>query len=99
MPTALTANTCYSSSLYESIVSEYSHYAVQLCHVRGFFTGSGYNEVIAKIRRDKDISSVHSHYFRSSISMLKLKVTVVKRDGTILPYTSPEIWSLGLQLT
>ena len=99
MPVVLTANTCYSSSLYESIVSEYSHFAVVVGHVRGFFDGHGYNEVIAKIRRDKDISTVHSHYFRGPVTLIKLRVTVVKRDGTILPYTSPEIWSLGLQVT
>ena len=99
MPTALAANTCYSSSLYESVVSEYSHYAVCVGHVRGFFDGQGYNEVIAKIRRDRDVSNAHSHFFRGPVSSLELKVTAVKRDGTISAYTSPEIWSLGLQLT
>ena len=96
METALAANTCYSSSLFENVISLYSHYAVCVGDVRGFYTGDGgYNEVIAKVRRDGGVA-VHAHSFRRPLSALDVYVTVVKRDGTIVPYTSPEIWSLGL---
>ena len=97
LPTALTANTCYSSSLYDGQVSQYSHYQVNIHGVRGFYTGKHYNSVIAKIRRGGDIIAAHFHYFKRVVDSVELSVDVVKRDGTIVPYTAPEIWSLGLE--
>ena len=94
----LAVNTCYSSAMYGSLLSVYGHYEVAVKHVRGFFDGRVFNNVIAKIRRDGDVSSAHSHYFKTSIDSIELSVRVVKKDGTSVPYDSPEIWSLGLEL-
>ena len=95
--TILAANTCYSSSLFEGQISKYSHYNVNINGVRGFYTGQHYNSVIAKVRRDGDISAANFHYFKRVVDSIELSISVVKRDGTILPYTAPEIWSLGLE--
>ena len=91
-------NTCYSSSLYESTVSLYSHYAIAVKHIRGMWDGSEYNEVIAKVRRDGDLSAVHPHYFVGPVRHLHVRVLAVKKDGAISQYVSPEIWSLGLEI-
>ena len=98
LPTTLTANTCYSTSLYETQISLYSHYAVQIAGVKGFFSDNGYNTVIAKVRRDGDVSAAHTHFFRGNEIALDLIVNVVKKDGTVAAYTSPEVWSLGLEI-
>ena len=98
MPTTLAANTCYSSSLYESKISLYSHYAVAIKNVRGMWDGVEYDEVIAKIRRDNDVSHSHTHYFRGSVMALDVRILTVKRDGTIAAYTAPEIWSIGIEV-
>jgi len=98
LPTALVANTCYSTSLYESTISLYSHFAVQVQNVRGHWSENEYDTVIAKVRRDGDVSAAHTHYFRGNLILLELSVNVVKRDGTVVPYVSPEIWSLGLEI-
>ena len=97
LPTALTANTCYSSSLFESQISVFSHFNVNVAGIRGFYTGKHFNSVIAKIRRDGDVSAAHSHYFKRTVASVEISVDAVKRDGTISPYTAPEIWSLGLE--
>ena len=61
LPTALTANTCYSASLYESQISQYSHFAVRIGSTRGFHNSDGFNAVIAKVRRDgSTVSNFHS---------------------------------------
>ena len=93
MPTTLAANTCYSSSIFEDEVSLYSHYAVRVGHTRGFFSGATYNNVIAKVRRDGDVTHAHSHYFDSSTTHLDVSVFAVKRDGAMHKYIAPEIWS------
>ena len=98
MPTTLAANTCYSASLYESKISLYSHYAVAIKHCRGMWTGSAYDEIIAKVRRDNDISSAHTHYLRGPVESLEVRILTVKRDGTISEYSAPEIWSIGLEI-
>lgn len=98
LPTALVANTCYSTSLYETQISLYSHYAVQVEGVKGFFSDNGYNTVVAKVRRDGDVSAAHIHNFRGDAITLHLTVSVVKKDGTVAAYTSPEVWSLGLEI-
>ena len=98
MPTTLAANTCYSSSVYENTISLYSHYAVAIKNVRGMWDGSEFDEVIAKIRRDNDVSHAHTHYFRGSVMALDVRILTVKRDGTIAEYTAPEIWSIGLEV-
>ena len=98
MPTTLAANTCYSSSLYESKISLYSHYAVAIKNVRGMWDGNEYDEVIAKIRRDNDVSHSHTHYLRGSVMALDVRILTVKRDGTIAAYTAPEIWSIGIEV-
>ena len=97
LPTSIPANACYSSSLFEGQISKYSHYNVNINGVRGFYTGQHYNNVIAKVRRDGDISAANFHYFKRVVDSIELSISVVKRDGTILPYTAPEIWSLGLE--
>ena len=96
--TALAASTCYSSSLYESSVSLYSHYAVQIAHARGHWSNNAYDSVVGKVRRDGDVSAAHTHYFRGPVHVLELSVNAVKRDGTVVPYVSPEVWGLGLQI-
>ena len=98
LPTTLAANTCYSSSLFESQISLYSHFNVNIKGVRGFYAEGQYNGVIAKVRRDGDISAAHFHFFKRVVDSIELSISVVKRDGTISPYTSPELWSLGLEL-
>ena len=98
LPVALVANTCYSTSLYESTISLYSHFAVQVQNVRGHWSDNEYDTVIAKVRRDGDVSAAHTHYFRGDLVLLEMTVNVVKRDGTVAQYVSPEIWSLGLEL-
>ena len=98
MPTTLAANTCYSSSLYESKISLYSHYAVAVKHCRGMWDGSEYDEVIAKVRRDNDVSQAHTHYLRGPVEALEVRILTVKRDGTIAEYTAPEIWSIGIEI-
>ena len=98
LPVALVANTCYSTSLYESTISLYSHFAVQVQNVRGHWSDNEYDTVIAKVRRDGDVSAAHTHYFRGDLVLLEMSVNVVKRDGTVAQYVSPEIWSLGLEL-
>ena len=98
LPTTLVANTCYSSSVYESQISLYSHYAIAVKHCRGMFDGVNFDEVIAKVRRDGDIASAHSHYLRGPIIELEVRILTVKRDGAIAPYTAPEIWSIGLEV-
>ena len=98
LPTTLVANTCYSSSLYEAQISIYSHYAVAVKHCRGMFDGGYYNEIIAKVRRDNDLSSAHSHYLKGPVEALEVRILTVKRDGTIAEYTAPEIWSIGLDV-
>ena len=90
----MVANTCYSSSIFDI----YSHYAVAVKHVRGMWNGSEYDEIIAKVRRDGDLSAVHPHYFRGPVKHLHVRVLVVKKDGTISQYVSPEIWSLGIEI-
>ena len=57
-----------------------------------------YDTVIAKVRRDGDVSAAHTHYFRGDLVLLEMSVNVVKRDGTVAQYASPEIWSLGLEI-
>ena len=98
LPVALVANTCYSTSLYESTISLYSHFAVQVQNVRGHWSDNEYDTVIAKVRRDGDVSAAHTHYFRGDLVLLEMSVNVVKRDGTVAQYVSPEIWSLGLEI-
>ena len=98
LPVTLAAYTCYSSSVYESQISLYSHYSVAVKHCRGMFDGGNYDEVIAKVRRDGDISSAHSHYLRGPILELDVRILTVKRDGTIASYTAPEIWSIGIEV-
>ena len=98
LPVALVANTCYSTSLYESTISLYSHFAVQVQNVRGHWSDNEYDTVIAKVRRDGDVSAAHTHYFRGDLALLEMSVNVVKRDGTVAQYVSPEIWSLGLEI-
>ena len=98
LPTTLAANTCYSSSLYESTVGLYSHYAIAVAQVRGMWNGGTYDEVIAKVRRDGDIGPAHFHYLRGAINAVELRVLTVKKDGTIAVYTAPEIWSIGLEV-
>ena len=98
MPTTLAASTCYSSSIFESQISLYSHYAVAVKHCRGMWDGSEYDEVIAKVRRDNDVSSAHTHYLRGPVESLEVRILTVKRDGTIAEYTAPEIWSIGLEV-
>ena len=98
LPVDLSAHTCYSTSLFEPQLSLYSHYAVQVSGVKGFFSDNDYNTVIAKVRRDGDISAAHTHSFRGNSMTIDLAVTVVKKDGTISEYTSPEVWSLGLEI-
>ena len=98
MPTTLAANTCYSSSLYESKISLYSHYAVAVKHCRGMWDGSEYDEIIAKVRRDNDVSLAHTHYLRGPVEALEVRILTVKRDGTIAEYTAPEIWSIGIEI-
>ena len=98
MPTTLAANTCYSSSLYESKISLYSHYAVAVKHCRGMWDGSEYDEIIAKVRRDNDVSQAHTHYLRGPVEALEVRILTVKRDGTIAEYTAPEIWSIGIEI-
>ena len=98
LPATLTANTCYSSSLYESTVGLYSHYAVAVAQVRGMWDGGTYDEIIAKVRRDGDIGPAHFHYLRGAINAVELRILTVKKDGTIAEYTAPEIWSLGLEV-
>ena len=83
--------------MYGDIASIYSHYEVSIAHVRGFYDGRKFNNVIAKIRRDGDVSASHSHYFKSTVDSIELFVRVVQRDGNSVPYYSPEIWSLGLE--
>ena len=65
LPVALVANTCYSTSLYESTISLYSHFAVQVQNVRGHWSDNEYDTVIAKVRRDGDVSAAHTHYFQT----------------------------------
>ena len=96
MPATLTANTCYSSSLFEGQLSQYSHYAVRVGGTRGFWDGGTYNEFIAKVRRDGDISNAHSHFFTRSTDVMDVEVFAVKRDGTTVAYYSPEVWSIGI---
>ena len=98
LPTTLAANTCYSSSLFESQISLYSHYAVAVRHCRGMWDGSEYDEIIAKVRRDNDVSSAHTHYLRGPVESLEVRILTVKRDGTLAEYTAPEIWSIGLEI-
>ena len=98
MPTTLAANTCYSSSLYESKISLYSHYAVAVKHCRGMWDGREYDEIIAKVRRDNDVSQAHTHYLRGPVEALEVRILTVKRDGTIAEYTAPEIWSIGIEI-
>ena len=98
LPTTLTANTCYSSSLYESKISLYSHYAVAVRHVRGMFDGRDFDEVIAKVRRDNDVGSAHTHYLRGPVEALEVRILTVKRDGAIAEYSAPEIWSIGVEV-
>ena len=97
MGVALAASTCYSSAVYGEISSLYSYYELSILHVRGFHDGRIYNNVIAKIRRDGDVSSAHIHYFKRAVDSIEMSVRVVKKDGTSMPYDSPEIWSLGLE--
>ena len=98
LPTTLTANSCYSSSLFESSVSLYSHFAVVVGSARGHWSDNTYDSVIAKVRRDRDVSATNSHYFRAAINTLEISVIAVKRDGTSAAYVSPEIWGLGLEI-
>lgn len=98
LPTLLAANSCYSSSLFEPCVSIYSHYAVQVGGARGHWSRSVYDTVIAKVRRNQDVSATHSHYFREPVNSLEISVIAVKRDGTSVSYVSPEIWGLGLEI-
>ena len=88
MSTALAANTCYSSALFESEISLYSHYAVRVAHAHGYWNGSNYNEIIARVRRDNDVSTAHSHYFSSSTTSLGVEVSVVSVI-TNLPVLEP----------
>ena len=97
MPLNLTPNTCYSSSLFENEISVYSHFAVRVGHARGFWDGSLHNEIIARIRRDRDISTAHEHFFNSPVNYLTFEVFAVKRSGTVTQFSSPEVWSVGLE--
>ena len=98
MGTTLQANSCYSSALFEGELSLYSHFAVQVGHTRGFWDGALHNETIARVRRDRDISTAHSHFFNSAITYLDFRVLAVKKDGTHSLYDSPEVWSAGLEV-
>ena len=97
MPITLAASTCYSSSLYEDQLTQYSHYAVRVGGVRGFWDGAGYNEIIGKVWRDRDVSNAHSHFFATQTPAVEVAVFVVGRDGSLTEYISPEVWSLGLE--
>ena len=70
LPELLTANSCYSSSLFESSVSLYSHFAVQVGGARGHWSRNAYDSVIAKVRRDMNVSATNSHYFRAPVNTL-----------------------------
>lgn len=96
LPTTLVANTCYSSSVYTKSVSVYSHYSVVVRGTRGMWDGQGFDEVIAKVRRDGVIDA-HAHYFTAQNTALQIDVYAVTREGDALEYTAPEIWSLGLE--
>ena len=99
MPAALTANTCYSSSIFPRQISQYSHYAVRVGSARGEWDGAAFNEFIAKVRRDGEgWNKIHKHYFRRAVDTVDVAVFAVKKDGTILPYTSPDIWAIGLEI-
>ena len=96
LPTTLVANTCYSSSVYASNISVYAYYSVVVRGVRGMWDGQGYDEVIAKVRRDGEIQS-HPHYLVAHRTSLQIDVYAVTRLGEIVEYVSPEVWSLGLE--
>ena len=96
LPTTLVAHQCYSSSIYEKSISVYSHYSVVVRGCAGMWNGQGFDEVIAKVRRDGVIDA-HPHYFSAIQTGLDVDVYVVTRLGEILEYESPEIWSLGLE--
>ena len=98
MDTALAANTCYSSALFEEELSLYSHFAVQVSHTRGLWNGSNFNNTIARVRRDRNISAVYPHPFSSATSSIDFVVLAVKRDGTASLYDSPDVWSVGLEI-
>jgi hypothetical protein len=102
LPTTLTANTCYSSSVFESQIGMYSHYAVQIAHARGHWSDGGYDNVIAKIRRgaagDCDVSSTNAHFFKAPVHVLELSIAAVKRDGTSVRYYAPEVYGIGLEI-
>ena len=67
-------------------------------HCRGMWDGREYDEVIAKVRRDNDVSQAHTHYLRGPVEALEVRILTVKRDGTIAEYTAPEIWSIGIEI-
>ena len=100
MPTTLAATTCYSAALYEKHVSTYSHFVVRVGNAQGEWDGDNFNEFIAKIRRNGEgTHKMNTHYFSREIDTVVVDVFTVKKDGTITPFTSPEIWALGLEIT
>ena len=96
LPTTLVQSQCYSSSIYAKSISVYSHYSVVVRGCTGMWNGQGFDEVIAKVRRDGVIDA-HPHYFSAIQTGLDVDVYAVTRLGDILEYESPEVWSLGLE--
>jgi hypothetical protein len=99
MPTTLVPNMCYSSSVFEDIESLYSHYNVHVTHARGYHDGTGHNNIIAKVRRDGDISHAHFHSFEGATNTLEISISVFKRFfGTTHKYFAPDRWSVGFEI-
>ena len=96
LPTTLLANQCYSSSVYEKSISAYSHFSVVVKGARGMWDGQGYDEQVAKVRRDGVIDA-HKHFFTSQNTELLIDVYAVTRQGELVVYSAPEVWSIGLE--
>lgn len=96
LPTTLNASQCYSTSIFEKSVSVYSHYAVVVRGCVGMWDGQGFDEVIAKVKRDGVIDA-HPHYLSALLTGLEVEVYAVTRLGVVAEYESDEIWSLGLE--
>lgn len=96
LPVTLVANACYSSSIYTKRISVYSHYAVVVRGTRGMWNGQGFDEQIAKVRRDGAIDA-HAHFLTAQLTELQVDVYAVTRQGEAVEYTAPEVWSLGLE--
>lgn len=96
MPATLIAGQCYSSSLYAKTISVYSHFAIVVRGTKGMWNGTGFDEVIAKVRRDGVIDA-HPHFFVNRTSELQVDVYAVTREGAVKEFTATEVWSLGLE--